>query len=319
MRTMNNPGLNAKLKAMYAQKLKKEDLEDLIKQNNLTDAIILLKSKLPELDNLSDNAKRMELETALDTLLIYDIQKILKYLHGANKEIFTQYIIKYKIETIKKLYENIDSPKVKTIQSNDWIEHIFTDLKVLYTATSKEDFIDKIPDKNIKSIFENSHTDFERENTLDKYYFENLFKTVKGKNKKIETLLNIRIDLLNILWTYRCKKYYGIVNQDILIPHFYKIDLNTIQKIENANTLEDLNQALAGTIYQNMIGTHIESDIKKYVYQKSKKAFRNELLDLSMIISYFKILETEKENIVTIIEGIRYKMSKPSIESKIII
>lgn len=319
MKTINNPSLNAKLKAMYAQKLKKEDLEDLIKQTNLTDAIILLKSKLPELDNLSDNAKRIDLETALDTVLIYDIQKILNYLQGINKEIFTQYIIKYKIETIKKLYENLDVSKTKTTQVNDWIEHIFIDLKVIYTSTSKEDFIDKIPDKNIKSIFENSHTDFERENTLDKYYFENLLKAVKGKNKKIETLLNMRIDLLNVLWTYRCKKYYGIVNQDILIPHFYKIDLNTIRKIENANTLEDIDQALVNTIYRNIIGNHIESDIKRYVYKKCKKAFRNELLDLSMVISYFKILETEKENIVTIIEGIRYKMSKPSIESKIII
>ena len=319
MKTMNNPSLNAKLKAMYAKKLKKDDLEDLMKQNSLTDAILVLKSKIPNLDNLSDNAKRMELEAALDTILIYDIQKILKYLQGTNREIFEQYIIKYKIETIKKLYENLNISKMKNIQTNDWIEYIFTDLKILYTATNKEDFIDKIPDKNIKSIFKNSHTDFERENTLDKYYFENLLKTVKGKNKKIETLLNIRIDLLNILWTYRCKKYYGIFNPDILIPHFYRINLNTIQRIESANTREDLNQALNDTIYQNMISNDIESDIKKYVYKKSKKAFRSELLDLSMIISYFKILEIEKENIVTIIEGIRYKMSKQNIESKIII
>ena len=37
MKTFNNPSINAKLKAMYSKKLKKEDLEDLMKQNHIKD------------------------------------------------------------------------------------------------------------------------------------------------------------------------------------------------------------------------------------------------------------------------------------------
>lgn len=318
MGTITSPSLNSKLKVMYSEKLKKDDLEDLIKQNTIKDALIILKSKIPSLEDLPNNASRIELEDSLDNILIYDIKKILKYLQGKNKEIFEQYILKYKIETIKKLYEDLSVLNLN-MTNNYWIQNLFTDLKTLVTTTKKDDFIEKIPEKNIKDIFANSNSDFERENKLDKYYFENFLKTIKGKNKKLEDLLKTQIDLLNILWAYRCAKYYGVINQDILINCFYKIDLNIIKKIENSNNLDDLKQSLEGTIYKNIIQNDIEIDIKRFLYKKSKKTFRNEMLDLSMIISYLKILETEKENIVTIIEGIRYKMPSENIQRKIII
>lgn len=318
MGTITSPSLNSKLKVMYSEKLKKDDLEDLIKQNTIKDALIILKSKIPSLEDLPNNASRIELEDSLDNILIYDIKKILKYLQGKNKEIFEQYILKYKIETIKKLYEDLFVLNLK-LTNNYWIQNLFTDLKTLVTTTKKDDFIEKIPEKNIKDIFANSNSDFERENKLDKYYFENFLKTIKGKNKKLEDLLKTQIDLLNILWAYRCAKYYGVINQDILINCFYKIDLNIIKKIENSNNLDDLKQSLEGTIYKDIIQNDIEIDIKRFLYKKSKKTFRNEMLDLSMIISYLKILETEKENIVTIIEGIRYKMPSENIQRKIII
>lgn len=318
MGTITSPSLNSKLKVMYSEKLKKDDLEDLIKQNTIKDALIILKSKIPSLEDLPNNASRIELEDSLDNILIYDIKKILKYLQGKNKEIFEQYILKYKIETIKKLYEDLFVLNLN-MTNNYWIQNLFTDLKTLVTTTKKDDFIEKIPEKNIKDIFANSNSDFERENKLDKYYFENFLKTVNGKNKKSEDLLKTQIDLLNILWAYRCAKYYGVINQDILINCFYKIDLNIIKKIENSNNLDDLKQSLEGTIYKDIIQNDIEIDIKRFLYKKSKKTFRNEMLDLSMIISYLKILETEKENIVTIIEGIRYKMPSENIQRKIII
>lgn len=215
------------------------------------------------------------------------------------------------------MYEEISVHN--TIFQNNWVNELFTDLKPLYNVTNPIEFIEKIPDKDIRLIFQTKSSIFERENALDKYYFENFFKLVKGKNKNIESLLKMRIDLLNVLWTYRCKKYYGIMDKNILINVFYHINLDTIQQIDEANSLEDLNQILHSTIYSNILHGDIEHDIKTYYYRKCKKTFRNEILDLSMVISYFMMLETEKENVVTIIEGIRYKMTKQNIDNKIII
>ena len=75
MKTITSPSLNAKLKAMYSQKLKYTDLEDLTKQTSISEAIILLKSKLHNLDKLSNTARRIELENSLDTIIINDMKK----------------------------------------------------------------------------------------------------------------------------------------------------------------------------------------------------------------------------------------------------
>ena len=318
MKTITSPSLNAKLKAMYSQKLKYTDLEDLTKQTSISEAIILLKSKLHDLDKLSNTARRIELENSLDTIIINDMKKIIKYLNGTNKEIFEHYILKYKINAIIKIYDNLFISNIPP-SPNEWVEELFNELKVLYTATTIDDFIEKIDDKNIRNIFYNNTTDFERENALNKYYFESFLKLIKGENKNIESLLKTQIDLLNILWTYRTKKYYDVLNPNILIKSFYKIDIETIKNIEEINSLSDLNHILDSTNYKGIINNNIELDIKKYLYLKYKNIFRKELLDLSLVISYFNILEIEKENIVTIIECIRYNVPKQNINNKIII
>ena len=69
----------------------------------------------------------------------------------------------------------------------------------------------------------NGKSNFEIENELDKIYFENLEKTVKGSSKKLEKLIGIQADLFNILWLYRCKRYFGMEKEEYLIPYRYRL------------------------------------------------------------------------------------------------
>ena len=64
---------------------------------------------------------------------------------------------------------------------------------------------------------------------------------------------------------------------------------------------------------------NIEKDFKQYLYEMYKRNFERNIFDISMVINYFEMLEIEKKNIITIIEGIRYKLPAKEINSKIII
>ena len=75
MGTITSPSLNSKLKVMYSEKLKKDDLEDLIKQNTIKDALIILKSKIPSLEDLPNNERRMHYQHVLIKFLITIIKK----------------------------------------------------------------------------------------------------------------------------------------------------------------------------------------------------------------------------------------------------
>ena len=78
------PSINAKLKGMYAKRLKDDDLQDLAKQNNLKSAVAILKNKSSSLNVLSEDADREQIEKVLNGEIIYDIEKIREFLCKAS-------------------------------------------------------------------------------------------------------------------------------------------------------------------------------------------------------------------------------------------
>ena len=60
------PNLMAKLQGMYAKKIKKAALEELMKQNSIKQVVALLKSMNEEFKGLEDNPKRIKIKIFLD-------------------------------------------------------------------------------------------------------------------------------------------------------------------------------------------------------------------------------------------------------------
>ena len=54
------------------------------------------------------------------------------------------------------------------------------------------------------------------------------------------------------------------------------------------------------------------------LYKIYERIFKTEMLDFSLVIAYFKLLELQRENIITILEGIRYKLDIKEIQKRII-
>ena len=331
LKTVSSPSVNAKIKGMYAKKLKKSDLEDLMKQRTIKDAIILLKAKIPELNTLNIDADRMELEDELDNILISDFIKLEKYLRGVNKKILNAYILKYKIDILKREYDIVnDNTKVLNRRIHQKMskeimrltDTVFKELKNIEDITSKKELIDRIINTEIKRIViesDNLQNRFFMENKLDKFYFSNLLKSVKGVNPILEKEVKMNIDLLNIIWIYRYVSNGYDLDTSILLEDGYRIAQNKIEKLKYIKTIDDIKVILKDTIYSGIIKSDIEKDFMRFLYEKYMKSFKNEIFDISIVINYLNILEIEKRNIITIIEGIRYKLSMKEIQEKIII
>ena len=311
-----NPSINSKLKAMYAEKLNREDLEDLMKQQNLTDAIYLLKNKVKEIENLPIDAKRLEIEESLDKILISDILKISKYVTSKNQDIWRIYLLKFKIKLIKELWNNINSNEDIDIQL--WTSFLFTDLKGLDQVKNKDDFIVKIHNNDIKQILQKDITIFERENNLDKMFFEKFAKISKESNNKVFEIIQKEIDLNNIVLTYRMAQYKNYNYKEFIVSKYCSISDEVFKNIQASKNINALKIALSVTKYKNVITSNIEIDIKKYLYKIYERIFKTEMLDFSLVIAYFKLLELQRENIITILEGIRYKLDIKEIQKRII-
>ena len=324
------PSINAKLKGMYAKRLKNDDLQDLAKQNNLKSAVAILKNKSSSLNVLSEDADREQIEKVLNGEIIYDIEKIVKYLDKNDTQIFNLLISKYEIRCIKRAIKLLYSKNEYDENIKIWTNTIFTDLKGLESIKSIDEFLKIINNtkykKILKKYFENKDTEysiFEIENELDKMYLKSIYNSA-GNNKNLKKMIGAKIDFTNILWIYRMKKYYNFSEDKIeksIIDINYALKKNQILSLVKAKNIEELNEILKKTVYSNISTDDIyelECNMKKYLHGLYIKNFKSNLLSINCIYSYLNLVELENKDIISIIEAVRYGIDKEKLLKKLI-
>ena len=324
------PSINAKLKGMYAKRLKNDDLQDLAKQNNLKSAVAILKNKSSSLNVLSEDADREQIEKVLNGEIIYDIEKIVKYLDKNDTQIFNLLISKYEIRCIKKAIKLLYSKNEYDENIKIWTNTIFTDLKGLESIKSIDEFLKIINNtkykKILKKYFVNKDTEysiFEIENELDKMYLKSIYNSA-GNNKNLKKMIGAKIDFTNILWIFRMKKYYNFSEDKIeksIIDINYALKKNQILSLVKAKNIEELNEILKKTVYSNIATDDIyelECNMKKYLHGLYIKNFKSNLLSINCIYSYLNLVELENKDIISIIEAVRYGINKEKLLKKLI-
>lgn len=332
--SMMYPSINAKLNGMYAQKIKKADLEEVLKQTSSKQAVALLKSLNKGFKDLEDNPGRIKIKILLDDILIEDIQKIYRLLNKKDKEVFMQFMSIYEIKCIKSVLRKLSSNSVineKTNEAQNWVNKIFKKLKGIENVREYEEFLQILKRKQYYSIFaeySNNINDikiFEIENKLDKLYFEKMMKVAKSYNSNLEDMIGKQIDLNNIIWIYRVKKHYNFSKEqvkDILINVNYKLKRSDITKLIQANNEKEMNEILNSTYYAKYINftsiMELEENADRYIYNMYKKYFRGNIFDISVVYAYIGMIEKENNDIMNVVEGIRYNLNKDEIRKKMV-
>ena len=211
------PALNAKMKGMYAKELTEEELDELLRQHNLKDAILFLKMKFSSLDRINENMNRREIEQELNSLFIGNILKISKYLNKKELEIFKTFLLKYEIDLVKNVFRNLTTnrdSKIYLKNIDNWTERLFTGIRNINNVTTEKDFFDIIKGQDYYYIFEKYQNSInlipieELEIKLDNYYFEKIYSIAREYNKELEDMVGTEIDLLNISIIYRANAFF---------------------------------------------------------------------------------------------------------------
>ena len=98
---------------------------------------------------------------------------------------------------------------------------------------------------------------FDYDLTLDQYYFSQVWKDRKKVLKKKELELYTRdcgtkLDLLNLQWIYRAKKYYHMQPADIyslLVPIHYKLKTEQVKDLVESPSLDEFEVQIQKTYY----------------------------------------------------------------------
>lgn len=330
------PSINAKLKAMYANKVNTEEFTELSKQPDSERALLFLKSIKDDFKTLSETADRIEIETQLDKNLIKDIQKIERLLSDNSKYYLKNFLSKYEIRCIKSVFRKIYSRSIldEDLENVEiWTNVIFKELNGINNVTNFKEFLNLIRKTPYYKVFKNyidqdikSINIFEIENKLDIMYFKNMIKFAKDKrNPILKDSIGSQIDLENILWIYRIKRFYDFSEEQImksLIDYSYKISKEDIVKLIRAVDYNEFRKIIEKTPYKKIVlgpENDFEQMISKFIYTKNKKMFRENMFNINFIYAYIDMVYDENNDITNIIEGIRYNLSRPEILKKLVV
>lgn len=332
-----------KIKAMTKKLFNQEDYGQLMVRTSVGEALSYIKKKNESYENLFHdfnevNAHRGEIEALLTYSLYEDFSKLYRFANLSQRKFMDLYFMHYEISILKtcmrRAYSGSDTTLDLKIFRDFFEKHSDLDIMKLSSSESMHEFLQAISNTKFYPTLNRisntpSPTLFDYEMSLDLFYFSYIWriknKVLSGKELKIITKnFGHKIDLLNMQWIYRAKKYYNLTPAEIyafIIPVNYKIKKNVLSAMVESATLEDMQVVMNNTFYVRKFGDEIlDSHSIEVIYIQLLEAIyhassRKNPYSVASINTYLYLKEHEIHRITSIIEGIRYGLSPQEIAS----
>ena len=335
--------LSSKARASYGRLLTAEDYNMLIDMKNVNEIAGYLKKNTYYSEILSNVDEslihRGQLENIIKTDIMKEYDKFLRFTSGNARKFLQSTYKKYETESLKIIFRRLET--VGGVMS---AEGYLLFLK----NTSEVDFHKLIKSKDSLEFIENlkgtEYYDvlrpftgtgvkinlFNLEMVLDLHYFKFLYKRMKkyltGKDfMPLEESFGVKTDVLNMLWIYRCKKYYNMKKEIIrsyILPFNAGIRKETLNRLIEAEDIEEFLEIAGTTKYSSIfirdIDGFFEVNFADYMYNIHMKLFRKYPLSVTAAVDYIHMKEYELSNIISIIEGIRYGLPAEKIRKFVV-
>lgn len=340
--TLSN-ALIAKISAIYGKRLTKEDYDTLLQMKNLSQIVLYLKNHPAYKNTLYDidekTIHRGHLEAILNRTYFNEYLKLFHYLSNKDKDFLEIIIMDYEIDELLWCLRYIGADYSRDFGfidfKNDFIDKFSTlSFEKLSVASSYELFLKAIKDTKyyqiLKSVAKPDLTiDYsDAESALQNFYYKYINDELnKNYSKKVSRdiidYIGLEIDLKNILNIVRFKKHFDDDKATFLpfiISPTYKIDEKMIERMLNADN-EEFSNIYNETKYSKIIDINsnlLNEDINNYLFKKAKKAIHFNKNPIMLVFAFLNIKKYELSNLNTIIEAVRYNVSKEKITKYLI-
>lgn len=338
-------GITTKVRAMESHLITDSQFREMAALESVNSAVEYLR-RLPAYTDVFANLDGVELHRgAIEQRLILsqygDFAKLYRFANLSQRKFLDLYFMHYEIDILKKCFRNSLGHKRLDIDLavfQDFFEkHSNLDPMKLSTSESIHEFISNLEGSVYYGLL--THLDdtehptlFDYEIHLDLLYFKTIWK-VKGKylsrseQKLLTRCFGSKLDLLNIQWIYRSKKYYHLQPSDIyslLIPMNYHLNRDQITKMAEAGTMDEFYSVLKGTFYGRLEALeaadrpdleHLAETVLDKIYRLTSQQNPYSIATLNSYL-YFK--EEEIQKIITLIESIRYRVNPDEIISYVV-
>lgn len=329
----------AKLHAMNGRKLSKDDYIQLISCSTVTDAAGYLKRRTyyaRALENVdTDRIHRGNLENILRRSFYEDYYRIANFEKVGDDEFYNYIVLKTEIDEILMCITHLNAgtdDHINTIPiymnrytSFDLTElarvRDFNGLLALIKGTPYAGIIKTMPPDT------NGYMDYPAcELALRTYYFRRLLKYAEKTNDdEIRSFICSQIDMINIINAYRMKKHFNMTPEQVkaaMIPIYLAVPEKKIDALYAAKDMEEFAKQLRNTVYGRELTddelSAPEQALQRLKLRRARRAFSMAFSPPVVFYAFNTIADTEINNIIRIIEGIRYSLPADEISRLII-
>lgn len=330
-------GIVTKVKTMGSNLISMEDYNFISTITNVPDFINFLK-KQPSYHDLFDNLDekslhRGQIERIIINAVYKDFAKIYRFSDQHQRNILKLIFFRYEVNILKGcLLRVFNQDNTYNLASfyDFFTSHSKLKIDALVASRSMEEFILNLKGSIYHTFFttlyhSNHHTLFDYEMQLDIFYYKTVWrlkdKYLKGSELKIfSDCLGKQIDLQNIMWIYRSKKFYDVDNSTILsiiIPISYKLKKDQLADLIETGTIEEFLNYLSSTYYHS-INDLIEEQSIELIFRKLMSTIykynsKKNPSSISPILNYLFLKEQEIDKLTTALECIRYQLEPKEI------
>ncbi len=137
-----------------------------------------------------------------------------------------------------------------------------------------------------------------------------------GERGPVMRILGVRFDMLNISWIYRSLRFYDLTPEERiarLLPFRYHLQAGSLRRMARSADLDEFWPVMKSTAYgaafsespptEEMV---MDRDLRRFILKTAERVFRRGSPDLSTLIAYLTLLESEVSDLTTLIEDVRY-------------
>lgn len=332
---MSYSGIVTKVRAMQAKLLTESEFEDIAGLHSVPEVIEYLKEKpayaeyVGQLDESLYH--RGDVEKVLYQSLYNDYTRIFRFAGIKQKKFLKEYWKRYEVDLInyclRIVFNHYNVPFDLEYKKRFFDRYSDISIDKLVTSKNIEDLVDNLKDTEyyepLKRLKDSgAATLFDYDLALDLYYFSTIWRRMKrilaDREREIfQRDFGTKVDLLNIQWIYRAKKYYHMLAPDIYsmtIPYHYRLKVERFKAMVEAPTMEEFGHKLADTYYARRYQIEGELTLEQKYKEILKKMYtvdrRRNPYSIASINTYLFLKEEEINKLTTALECIRYGLSK---------
>ena len=331
-------GITTKIRAMQAKLLTEADYENIANLKTVPEVIEYLKEKpaYTKSINRMDTSlyHRGDVEKVLTQSFYDDYTRIFRFVGMEQKKFLKAYWKRYEIDLInyclRIVFNHYDVPFDIDYKKEIFDKYSQLSVSKLVLSKNVEELIDNLKGTEYYSPLQTlresgAATLYDYDLTLELYYFSVMWKEekrlLKGKERDIFIKdYGMRIDLTNIRWIYRAKKYYNMLPPDIymmMIPIQYRFSKEEFKAMVEAPTVEEFIKQVGLTRYGNKLtfeeGHMLEQQSREILKAAYLSDRRHNPYSVATMNAYLFLKEEEIRKIVSALECIRYGLSSRDI------